>query len=68
MPKLPKIPKGNLRTLLSFAQGPGKARGEAPRGSITVAQATDIETASYRELHSVDVDYHSFLNNSHLAV
>lgn len=51
--------KGNEKIgLQTFDQ-----RKEPPSsGNITVTRATEISTAPYSELRSVDMDYHRYLN------
>lgn len=65
---LPRVPKGNLSTLLSFIQGPRHGPqdylgGTKSQQSITVIRATDIEMAPYSELRIIETSnmYHSHL-------
>lgn len=58
-----EIPKGNLRTLLSFVRGSHRSQRGKSQGGITVTQATEIELAPYSELRSIDMEYHSYLGN-----
>jgi hypothetical protein len=63
---LPQVPKGTLRTLLSFVRGPQSAHhGKKSQGTIIVTQGTDVEMRPYSELRSADMDnmYHSHLYN-----
>ncbi|KAI9152281.1 hypothetical protein HJFPF1_09511 [Paramyrothecium foliicola] len=61
---LPKVPKGNLPTLLSFIGGSSSERINKSQSqqNITVTQAVNIQTTPYSELRSIDVDYHSYLD------
>lgn len=61
---LPRVPGGNLRTLLSFTRSPHGARdGEKSQGTITVTQDTDIEMSPPYGLESMELSsmYHSHL-------
>ncbi|KAH7323261.1 hypothetical protein B0I35DRAFT_350832, partial [Stachybotrys elegans] len=62
---LPRVPKGNLKTLLSFiGRGGDKSNTltSASQQSIApIKAAPDIELARYDELRSIDVDYHTYL-------
>ncbi|KZZ95346.1 integral membrane protein [Moelleriella libera RCEF 2490] len=49
--------------LQTFGQGSRDPRKAPPNnGNITVTRATEISTAPYSELRSVDMDYHRYLN------
>ncbi|KFA70259.1 hypothetical protein S40285_07894 [Stachybotrys chlorohalonatus IBT 40285] len=60
---LPKVPKGNLKTLFSLINKAGdNSYASKPQQGITVTRATDIELAPYSELRSIDMDYHAYLS------
>lgn len=62
---LPKIPKVNLKTLLSIFRDPNYSQREKSRGNVTVTRGTNVEMSPYTELRSVDMDYHNYLVNGH---
>ena len=59
------MPRVNLKTLLSIIRGPGESQRNKSQGKVTVTRETDIEMASYSEVGSVDMEYHSYLENGH---
>jgi hypothetical protein len=70
--RLPSIPEGNLKTLMSFiGRGSDKKKSEKSKSrsqhSITVTKAVDIEMAPYSELRSIDMEYHSYLTPAQMG-
>ncbi|KAI7778755.1 hypothetical protein LA080_001822 [Diaporthe eres] len=59
--QLPRVPKGNLNTLLSFVKGArhttqNSLQGQKSQQIITIARANDIEMTPYSELRTIDTD------------
>ncbi|KAK8062743.1 hypothetical protein PG997_014840 [Apiospora hydei] len=62
---LPKVSRVNLKTLLSILRSPNDPRTKTSQDGVTVTRDTDIESSSYSDMGSVDMDYHRYLVNGH---